>query len=76
MNPLMRKLPLMRTCKEVSAMVVAREDRDLATGEQLMLRIHMAMCSACPRFERQVLTLRHAMRQWRNYGDDVGGDEG
>jgi hypothetical protein len=67
MNPLLRKLPLMRTCKEVSAMVVAREDRQLNTSEQLALRLHMAICKACPEFERQILTMRNAMKQWRNY---------
>ena len=67
MNPLLRKLPLMRTCKEVTAMVVSREDRQLNTSEQLALRLHMAMCKACPEFERQILTMRNAMKQWRNY---------
>ena len=67
MNPLLRKVPLMRTCKEVTALVVAREDRALSKSEQLMLRIHMAMCQCCPRFERQMFTMRSAMKQWRNY---------
>lgn len=67
MNAFLRKLPLMRTCKEVTALVVAREDRDLGVSEQMMLRMHMAMCKACPPFERQVLTMRNAMKQWRNY---------
>ena len=67
MNPLLRKVPLMRTCKEVTALVVAREDRALSKSEQLMLRLHMAMCQCCPRFERQMFTMRSAMKQWRNY---------
>lgn len=70
MNPLLRKLPLMRTCKEVTALVVAREDRCLGVQEQWALRMHMAMCKACPRFERQMLTMRNAMKQWRHYGND------
>jgi hypothetical protein len=70
MNPLLRKVPLMRTCKEVTAMVVAREDRRLSAREKLALRMHMAMCRACPPFERQMLTMRNAMKQWRNYGGD------
>ena len=69
MNPLLRKVPLMRTCKEVTALVVAREDRALSKSEQLMLRIHMAMCQCCPRFERQMFTMRSDMKQWRNYGN-------
>jgi hypothetical protein len=68
MNALMRKLPLMRSCKEVTALVIAREDRGLPLPEQLALRMHMVICKACPTFERQVLTMRNAMKQWRNYG--------
>ena len=70
MNALMRKLPLMRSCKEVTALVIAREDRDLPLAERLALRMHMAICQACPTFERQVLTMRNAMKQWRNYGSE------
>ena len=70
MNPLLRKLPLMRTCKEVTALVVAQEDRALGPLEQAALRMHMAMCKACPRFERQILTMRNAMKQWRNYSSE------
>jgi len=39
-------------------------------AEQLALRMHMAICAACPLFERQVLTMRNAMKQWRHYGAD------
>ena len=67
MNRFMRQLPLMRNCKEVTALVIAREDRDLPWAERAALRVHMAMCQACPRFERQVLTMRNAMKQWRGY---------
>ena len=66
----MKKLPLMRTCKEVTALVIAREDRELPVVERLALRMHMAICNACPRFERQVLTMRNAMKQWRAYRED------
>ena len=58
--------PLHRTCKEVTALVVAREDRDLSLADRLALRMHMAICDACPRFERQMLTLRSGLRAWRN----------
>jgi hypothetical protein len=60
-------IPLMRTCKEVTALVVAREDQVLPLRQRLALRLHMAMCATCPNFERQVLTMRNAMQQWRNY---------
>ncbi|MDD2881615.1 MAG: zf-HC2 domain-containing protein [Rhodoferax sp.] len=63
-------IPLMRTCKEVTALVIAREDQTLPLLEQLALRLHMAICAACPKFERQVLTMRNAMQQWRNYQNE------
>jgi hypothetical protein len=43
-------------------------------AEQLALRMHMAMCKACPTFERQVLSMRNAMKQWRHYTD--GSEDG
>lgn len=60
-------MPFNRTCKEVTALVIAREDRALPWRDRLALRLHMAVCAACPTFERQVITMRNAMRQWRNY---------
>lgn len=59
-------MPFHRTCKEVSALVIAREDRTLPWRERLALRLHLAVCDTCPLFERQVLTMQQALRQWRN----------
>ena len=68
-------MPIHRTCKEVTALVIAREDRALPWRDRLALRLHMAVCAACPTFERQVLTMRNAMRQWRNYAAGEVSDE-
>jgi hypothetical protein len=61
------------TCKEAAALLIAREDRHLPWADRAALRVHLVICSACPRFERQLLTMRNAMKQWRGYVD--GGDE-
>ena len=61
---------LRRTCREVAALLIAREDRALSLADRIALRFHLAACQACPQFERQVLTMRNAMRQWRNYAED------
>lgn len=60
-------MPFHRSCREVTALVIAREDRALPWRDRLALRVHMAICEACPRFERQILTMRNVMKQWRNY---------
>lgn len=61
---------LRRTCKEVAALLIAREDRALPAIERVALRLHLAACRACPVFERQILTMRHAMGRWRHYAND------
>jgi hypothetical protein len=66
----MMPYPFRRSCKEVATLVVAREDRHLNVSEKLALRTHMLICKACPAFESQILTMRNAMRQWRNYAAD------
>ena len=63
-------IPLRRTCKEVSALLVAREDRALPLLERVALRFHLAACQACPVFERQLLTMRNALAAWRHYSDE------
>jgi hypothetical protein len=59
-----------RTCKEVAALLVAREDRDLPVVERVALRFHLAACKACPIFERQLLTMRNALKSWRLYTEE------
>jgi hypothetical protein len=63
--------PLRLTCKEVAFLVVEMQDLPLSLKETAQLRLHMAICKACPEFENQFLTMKSAMKQWRNYaGDD------
>jgi hypothetical protein len=61
---------LRRTCKEVTVLLVAREDRELPAIERLALRLHLAVCTACPVFERQLLTMRNALQRWRHYTEE------
>ena len=62
-------IPFRKSCKQAAALLVAREDRPLGMGERLALRLHLLACAACPSFERQILTMRSSMQQWRNYTD-------
>lgn len=66
--------PLKLTCQDAAALMLAREDRALPLSSRAGLRLHLAICAACPRFERQLLTMRNAMKQWRGYVD--GDSEG
>jgi hypothetical protein len=64
---------LRRTCREAAALLIAREDRALSLPDRVALKLHLMACDACPKFEKQVLTMRAAMGRWRN---DAGQEEG
>lgn len=51
---------LIPDCKEVTRMVSESMDRDLPWGHRVKMRIHLAMCSYCSRFKKQLALLRKA----------------
>ena len=63
-------IPFMPTCKEAAALLIANEDRLISLSDRVRVRLHLMACKTCPNFERQLLTMRNAMRQWRNYTSD------
>jgi hypothetical protein len=60
-------------CREATHLVLQGEDLPLSWADRLRLRMHLAICVACPRFVRQVALMRQAIGGWRAYKD--GGDE-
>jgi hypothetical protein len=60
---------LVRRCRDVSALILAGEDRRLSVRERLAMRLHLAICDACTRFSSQVRLMRSAMPRWRRYRD-------
>lgn len=68
-----QSLPLMRTCRQAAALLVAREDRALRLSDTVALRLHLLACKTCPQFENQLLTMRLAMSRWRNDAGEAQG---
>jgi hypothetical protein len=60
---------LFKSCKDISALVLAREDRPVTLTERAHMRFHMLICKACPNFEKQILTLRQGLKNWRAYSE-------
>ena len=54
------------SCKDASRLVSRREEAPLSPGQRILLRLHLAVCVACTRFERQLRYLRTAMRKYRD----------
>ncbi|MDP1532242.1 MAG: zf-HC2 domain-containing protein [Rubrivivax sp.] len=62
-------MKLMRTCREVTRLVLEGEDRRLHLGERLGVRLHMMVCKTCPAFADQVALMRQAMGRWKQYAE-------
>jgi hypothetical protein len=52
------------SCKDASRLVSRREDGRLSLWQRVTLRLHLSVCAACTRFERQIRFLRAAMRKY------------
>ncbi len=62
---------LQRNCREVTALVLAGEDRALGVFERWLVRAHLKACTVCPRFYRQVALMRQALPRWRAYRESA-----
>jgi hypothetical protein len=51
------KLILTLKCREASALIAEGADRELTVAERWALRLHLAYCSSCRRFRRQLAFL-------------------
>jgi len=50
------------SCKETSRLLSQGEDRKLAFGERLALRLHLAICDGCRNLTKQFKFLRSAVK--------------
>ena len=62
---LKRALGHIISCKDASRLVSQREEAPLSAWQRLVLRLHLSVCAACSRFERQIALLRTAMQRYR-----------
>jgi hypothetical protein len=59
-------IPLHRTCKQATHLMLAQEDKPLRTRDKLALNIHLWICKNCPRFQRQLESMSRSLSDWRN----------
>jgi len=63
-------MKLMRTCQDVTRLVLESQDRRLRPLEGLSLRMHWLACSGCRNFRDQSRLMRQALDRWRTYRDE------
>ena len=54
----------MMSCKEVSALVSRSREERVSVLERMKIRLHLTVCEACSRFERQVRFMDRAMKDY------------
>lgn len=62
----------MLSCKDVTRLLSAAQDRKLSVGERARLEMHLALCTGCRNFKRQIAFLREACRRYRDPGGGAG----
>jgi Putative zinc-finger len=53
------------SCRQATRLVSQLQERDLHGVERVLLRLHLAWCVACARFDAQMHFLRQAMQRYR-----------
>jgi hypothetical protein len=61
---------MMLSCKESARLLSQEQDRPLAFGERVSLRVHLAICKGCRNVGRQFRFLRLAMQALSRDGDE------
>ena len=62
---LMSWLGLKHRCRDVTRLVSRAQDAPLPWRQRVRVRLHLSVCAACSRFERQLRFLREAARRYR-----------
>ena len=65
-----------RNCREVTRLVLERENRTLTLVERFAVRFHLGICLMCTRFTGQVKLMNRAMAQWKQYAEQDEQDGG
>jgi hypothetical protein len=63
---------MMLSCKETARLLSQGEDRRLAFGERVALRMHLAICEGCRNVGAQFRFLRVAVKNLSRDADEPG----
>lgn len=54
------------SCKDISALISQSMDSRLPLRKRLAIRMHVAMCSLCRRYEKQLRMIRRGLHYYAN----------
>lgn len=66
MRPFRQAIGHLLSCKDVSRLLSQAEERPMTAWEKLRVKWHLAVCSMCRAFDRQMAFMREAMKRYRS----------
>lgn len=63
----------MTTCRQATELASRAMDQQLPLSSRIALRLHLAICKNCARFNRQLQTMRRLFREETAASDDAAG---
>ena len=60
----------MLSCQKITRLYSEAQDRELSLQERVSIKLHVAMCSACRNFGKQMQTIRQAMQAFAQGGSE------
>jgi hypothetical protein len=63
-----------RACQRTAELISASMDRPLTLGEKVALGFHFIRCSACRRYQQQLLLMRDWLRRFADRLDEAAAD--
>jgi len=63
----------MTTCRETTELASRAMDERLPLSNRMALRLHLAICETCARFNRQLQEMRRLFREETAAPDDAAG---
>ena len=64
MNAFRKAIGHLLSCKDVSRLLSQAQEAPITTWQRMRVRWHLAVCSMCRAFEKQLAFMREAMRRY------------
>ena len=55
---------MMLNCHDATRLMSERQERELSGRERVSLRFHIVLCTMCRRFEKHMVTVRRAAKEY------------
>ncbi|MFC6631678.1 zf-HC2 domain-containing protein [Microbulbifer taiwanensis] len=64
----------MKNCREITRLLSESQERELSLKERTSLKLHLAICSGCRNFSKQMGSLRSITRAYTRGAPERTGD--